>query len=54
MSGTSTQYVPRVLEFKGTEEFQVVAKSFIKNGSYTLYPKGSDKYIEFWKIFFPN
>ncbi len=49
MAGTSTQHVPPVKKFKGTNEFQKVAKFFIENGSYTLYPKGSDEYINFWK-----
>ncbi len=49
MAGTNTQYVPQVDKFKGTKEFQKISDFFKKNGSYTLFPKGSDDYINFWK-----
>jgi hypothetical protein len=42
-------YIPVPEKFTSTSEFQEAASFFTKHGVYTLYPKGTYQYIQFWK-----
>lgn len=42
-------YIKVPEKFSNTKEFQETADFFRKNGCYTLYPKGTYQYLQFWK-----
>lgn len=45
----SVPYVAVPERFTNTNQFQETADFFRKHGMYTLYPKGTYQYIQFWK-----
>lgn len=46
---SNTQHVPPVIWFVNTKEFREASLHFEEHGRYTLLPKGTDAYVEFWK-----